>query len=1070
MARGRPRRQTKSKSDTSNADGESTEKTISEGSDNENRPGSTNEESSDIQINDDEENPSEEDYESTSTSSCFPRKRKLTEGNIDVDEEFESAEDEEEQNSDNDYLDESFTEVQEETDESEDSLPTDLPLSFNGDAEKAAEICRLPARRITVDEIALFPFLQEETNVALRPAYLIARNAGCALWIEDPTLQVTTDRLMGYLVSSLSRQYVLCMHSAGLTTFIPPTLLENGDNQQQDSSETSNTSCTNTSSSQIPSNWDPWSTPAARKNLERLATFAILFLERYGYINFGSFKHLTEPLTKSVKSVANESSTSASSKKNVDRHSTGTGNPLKVIICGAGAAGLMAARQLTYFGAHVTVLEARDRIGGRVWTYKQGKHFADLGAMIVTGMLVFIVAGNPSTILAKQGGLALIPINPCCTLYNPYGDPVPQERDLKIEKEFNRILATAAYVAANDPNSANKSLGQVIENLIESGSSQNIALLFQEYRITPLQISHRNLTSLLTQRKAKILGQLEIMHEMVKAREDINIAFNEWKTVESNEPLEHKNSSTPPPHSAAAATVSDSTAGTSSANRSSKRRRVNAETGSTVSVSSADSPSSSMPNVRPVVKKKEAEDAPSQPIDMEEKFKRLCQLSTLSAAWRRFDPLHVSLTKVNRQLEVLAKNPPPEIYLTNAERNILDWHLANLEFANSTELDNLSLLHWDQDDAYELSGDHCVIQGGFGQILEVLTTSYGSHRSSNDNPCGQIELQSFVKEISVSDTVNICTVFPGVKVSCVNKAMSEDELISHNADIVLCALPLGVLKESVNITKAGKKLDKATLTNLKAPLFNPPLPQWKTEAIERAGFGTLNKVVLFFDKFFWDQKERVFGYVHDSTDKRGELFLFWSITDRPCLIALVAGKAAVVQETEIATSVIAKGDSDPAAYLRLPIVRRAMSILRKIFNRPNNIIPDPVGAYATHWTSDEYARGSYSYVAVGSSGDDYDLLAAPLTQQPPTLPLSPSAQSAMTHSNDGTSPKNPSRLFFTGEHTNRNYPASVQGAVFASLREVARIMNTYCPGETPIIQHGFTLRSSSPQTEALTLV
>lgn len=78
----------------------------------------------------------------------------------------------------------------------------------------------------------------------------------------------------------------------------------------------------------------------------------------------------------------------------------------------------------------------------------------------------FLVAGNPSTILAKQGGLTLIPVNPCCTLYNAHGRPVSQEKDLKIEKEFNRILATAGYVAANDPNSANKSLGQVIEDLI----------------------------------------------------------------------------------------------------------------------------------------------------------------------------------------------------------------------------------------------------------------------------------------------------------------------------------------------------------------------------------------------------------------------------------------------------------------------------------------------------------------------------------------------------------------------------------------------------------------------------
>jgi monoamine oxidase len=74
-----------------------------------------------------------------------------------------------------------------------------------------------------------------------------------------------------------------------------------------------------------------------------------------------------------------------------------------VIIIGAGIAGLAAARQLVNGGHLVTILEARDRIGGRIWTDRTLGLPIDLGAAWIHG-----VEGNPITQLAAQFDLSTV--------------------------------------------------------------------------------------------------------------------------------------------------------------------------------------------------------------------------------------------------------------------------------------------------------------------------------------------------------------------------------------------------------------------------------------------------------------------------------------------------------------------------------------------------------------------------------------------------------------------------------------------------------------------------------------
>jgi monoamine oxidase len=62
-----------------------------------------------------------------------------------------------------------------------------------------------------------------------------------------------------------------------------------------------------------------------------------------------------------------------------------TDNTYDVVVVGAGMAGLTAARTLAEVGLKVLVVEAQDRIGGRIWTRHVGDEAIELGAEFIHG-------------------------------------------------------------------------------------------------------------------------------------------------------------------------------------------------------------------------------------------------------------------------------------------------------------------------------------------------------------------------------------------------------------------------------------------------------------------------------------------------------------------------------------------------------------------------------------------------------------------------------------------------------------------------------------------------------------
>ncbi|EED24546.1 lysine-specific histone demethylase Aof2, putative [Talaromyces stipitatus ATCC 10500] len=307
--------------------------------------------------------------------------------------------------------------------------------------------------------------------------------------------------------------------------------------------------------------------------------------------------------------------------------------------------------------------------------------------------------------------------------------------------------------------------------------------------------------------------------------------------------------------------------------------------------------------------------------------------------------------------------------LTPKDMRLLNWHYANLEYANATNLNSLSLSGWDQDMGNEFEGEHSQVIGGYQQL-----------------PRG---LWAFPTKLDVRTNETVVNITYDATGKIKNrKTIVHTENGPISADHVVYTGSLGTLKH-------------------RTVEFSPTLPDWKNGAVDRLGFGVLNKVVLVFDEPFWDTTRDMFGLLREAevpgsmsqahyTKNRGRFYLFWNCirtSGIPVLIALMAGDAAHQAEE--------MPDKE--------IVTEVLSELRNIFK--SKTVPDPLETIVTRWKSDKFTRGTYSYVAADALPGDYDLMA-----------------------------KAVGNLHFAGEATCATHPATVHGAYLSGLRAAAEIM------------------------------
>lgn len=289
-----------------------------------------------------------------------------------------------------------------------------------------------------------------------------------------------------------------------------------------------------------------------------------------------------------------------------------------------------------------------------------------------------------------------------------------------------------------------------------------------------------------------------------------------------------------------------------------------------------------------------------------------------------------------------------------------------------------------------LPGLDCTFPEGYQGLTDCIMASLPKDVMVFDKPVKTIHWNGSFREASA----------PGETFPVLVECEDGDCFPAHH---VVVTVPLGFFK---------KHLDT---------FFEPPLPTEKVEAIRKIGFGTNNKIFLEFEEPFWEPDcqhiqvvwedmsplEDTAPELQDAWFKK--LIGFWVLPPFQAshvLCGFIAGLESEFMET--------LSDED--------VLRSLTEVLRRVTGNPQ--LPAPRSMLRSCWHSAPYTRGSYSYVAVGSSGDDMDRLAQPLPSDGKGAQL---------------------QVLFAGEATHRTFYSTTHGALLSGWREADRLMTLWDP-------------------------
>jgi monoamine oxidase len=176
--------------------------------------------------------------------------------------------------------------------------------------------------------------------------------------------------------------------------------------------------------------------------------------------------------------------------------------------------------------------------------------------------------------------------------------------------------------------------------------------------------------------------------------------------------------------------------------------------------------------------------------------------------------------------------------------------------------------------------------------------------------------------------------------------------------------------------------------------FKPSLPAKKLSAIQNIQMGNVNKFLFIWDTPFWDTNIQYIGYTPETKGKFNYLMnMLKFLPTTNGLLTFAFGDYATLTETMT--------DAE--------INSEVMAQLKSIYG---NSIPNPTTMLRTKWGQNINTFGAYSFATNGTTSADFDTMATEINN----------------------------KLFFAGEHTERDYRGTVHGAYLSGIREADKII------------------------------